>query len=114
MIGRAAQGNPWIFQQIKHYLDHGEELAPPSASEKADVLKWHLENLYELYGEYSGVRIARKHIAWYCKGKKHAAQFRSNVYKLESASEQLDQVDAFFRQAVNQAANDYQLAEVAS
>jgi len=114
MIGRAAQGNPWIFQQIKHYLDHGVELAPPSASEKADVLKWHLENLYELYGEYSGVRIARKHIAWYCKGKKHAAQFRSNVYKLESASEQLDQVDVFFRQAVNQAANDQQMAGVAS
>ena len=101
MVGRAAQGNPWIFQQIKHYLKTGEELAEPAMSEKADVLKWHLENLYELYGEYSGVRIARKHIAWYCKGKKHAAQFRSNVYKLESATEQLDQVDAFFRQAVN-------------
>ena len=97
MIGRAAQGNPWIFGQIKHYLDTGEELAPPTACEKADVLKWHLQNLYELYGEYSGVRIARKHIAWYCKGKKHAAEFRSNVYKLESPDEQLDQVDAFFR-----------------
>ena len=101
MVGRAAQGNPWIFQQIKHYLNTGKELAEPAMSEKADVLKWHLENLYDLYGEYSGVRIARKHIAWYCKGKKHAAQFRSNVYKLESATEQLDQVDAFFRQAVN-------------
>lgn len=99
MVGRAAQGNPWIFQQIKHYLVTGEELPPPTASEKADVLKWHLQNLYELYGEYSGVRIARKHIAWYCKGKKHAAQFRSNVYKLESTAEQLDQVDAFFRSA---------------
>ena len=97
MIGRAAQGNPWIFGQIKHYLDTGEELAPPTACEKADVLKWHLQNLYELYGEHSGVRIARKHIAWYCKGKKHAAEFRSNVYKLESPDEQLDQVDAFFR-----------------
>ena len=99
MIGRAAQGNPWIFRQIKHYLDTGEELALPTAVEKADVLKWHLQNLYELYGEYSGVRIARKHIAWYCKGKKHAAEFRSNVYKLESTAEQLDQVDAFFRES---------------
>ena len=97
MIGRAAQGNPWIFSQIKHYLETGSELQPPAAAEKADVLKWHLQNLYELYGEYSGVRIARKHIAWYCKGKKHAAEFRSNVYKLESTTEQLDQVDAFFR-----------------
>ncbi len=99
MIGRAAQGNPWIFQQIRHYLDTGKELAPPTAGEKADVLKWHLQNLYELYGDYSGVRIARKHIAWYCKGKKHAAQFRSNVYKLETTTEQLEQVDAFFRSA---------------
>lgn len=99
MVGRAAQGNPWIFQQIIHFLKTGEELSPPTASEKADVLKWHLQNLYDLYGEYSGVRIARKHIAWYCKGKKHAAQFRSNVYKLESTTEQLDQVDAFFRSA---------------
>lgn len=100
MIGRAAQGNPWVFSQIKHYLDTGEELAPPTAAEKADVLKWHLQNLYELYGDYSGVRIARKHIAWYCKGKKHAAQFRSNVYKLETTTEQLDQVDMFFRDSV--------------
>ena len=97
MVGRAAQGNPWIFSQIKHYLETGCELQQPTACEKADVLKWHLQNLYELYGDYSGVRIARKHIAWYCKGKKHAAEFRSNVYKLETTSEQLDQVDAFFR-----------------
>ena len=97
MVGRAAQGNPWIFSQIKHYLETGRELEPPAACEKADVLKWHLQNLYELYGEYSGVRIARKHIAWYCKGKKHAAEFRSNVYKLETTTEQLNQVDAFFR-----------------
>ncbi len=99
MIGRAAQGNPWIFQQIKHYLQTGKKIPPPTAAEKADVLKWHLQNLYELYGEYSGVRIARKHIAWYCKGKKHAAEFRSNVYKLESTDEQLEQVDAFFRES---------------
>jgi len=99
MVGRAAQGNPWIFGQIKHYLETGNELPPPTAAEKADVLKWHLQNLYELYGDYSGVRIARKHIAWYCKGKKHAAEFRSNVYKLETTAEQLDQVDAFFRES---------------
>lgn len=101
MIGRAAQGNPWIFQQVKRFLETGEKIAEPDMAEKADVLKWHLENLYDLYGEYSGVRVARKHIAWYCKGKKHAAEFRSNVYKLETATEQLDQVDSFFRQADN-------------
>jgi len=97
MIGRAAQGNPWIFRQIKTYLNTGELESEPTDSEKADVLKWHLKNLYELYGEYSGVRIARKHIAWYCKGKKNAAEFRSRVYKLETAVEQLQQVDNYFR-----------------
>lgn len=96
MIGRAAQGNPWIFREIKHYLSTGKTLNPPTASEKASVLKWHLQNLYDLYGEFSGVRIARKHIAWYCKGKAHAAQFRQQVYKLESAEEQLQQVEHFF------------------
>ena len=96
MIGRAAQGNPWIFREVKHYLNTGEHLPAPGAAEKASVLKWHLKNLYELYGEFSGVRIARKHIAWYCKGKPHAADFRQRVYKLETALEQLDQVEQFF------------------
>lgn len=100
MIGRAAQGNPWIFREIKHYLATGNLLAAPTAAEKAAVLKWHLKNLYELYGEYSGVRIARKHIAWYCKGKAHAAQFRQQMYKLESTDEQLAQVEEFFLGAV--------------
>lgn len=96
MIGRAAQGNPWIFREVKHYLNTGEALPAPTATEKAAVLKWHLQNLYELYGEFSGVRIARKHIAWYCKGKPHAAEFRQRVYKLETADEQLQQVEQFF------------------
>jgi len=99
MIGRAAQGNPWIFRQIKTFLKSGQLESEPGDNEKADVLKWHLNNLYELYGEYSGVRIARKHIAWYCKGKKNAAEFRSRVYKLESAVEQIKQVDNYFRQS---------------
>ncbi|OED37723.1 tRNA dihydrouridine synthase DusB [Chromatiales bacterium (ex Bugula neritina AB1)] len=96
MVGRAAQGNPWIFREIKHYLDTGQKLPGPDNAEKASVLKWHLLNLYELYGEYSGVRIARKHIAWYCKGKSHAAEFRQRMYRLESAEEQLSQIDHFF------------------
>ena len=99
MIGRAAQGNPWIFKQIKTYLKTGKKLSEPTSAEKAQVLNWHLNNLYELYGDYSGVRIARKHIAWYCKGKKHAAAFRSRMYKLESTEEQLAEVDAFFKPA---------------
>lgn len=96
MIGRAAQGNPWIFREVKHYLKTGKTLPPPDAAEKARVLTWHLNNLYELYGEYSGVRIARKHIAWYCKGKPHAADFRQRVYRLETATEQLEHIARFF------------------
>ena len=105
MIGRAAQGNPWIFKQIKTYLSTGKKLSEPTSLEKAQVLNWHLKNLYELYGDYSGVRVARKHIAWYCKGKKHAAAFRSSMYKLESTEEQLAEVDAFFRSDPNAAPN---------
>lgn len=96
MIGRAAQGNPWIFREIKHYLKTGDFLPCPSDAEKAEVLKWHLQNLYGLYGEYSGVRVARKHIAWYCKGKPGAAEFRQAVYRVESAQQQLDHIDEFF------------------
>jgi len=96
MIGRAAQGNPWIFRETKHFFATGQHAASPDDREKADVLKWHLENLYDLYGEYSGVRIARKHIAWYCKGKPQAAEFRQRVYRVETAEEQLTQVETFF------------------
>lgn len=96
MIGRAAQGNPWIFRETRHYFDTGEHAAPPGDVEKARVLKWHLENLYDLYGEFSGVRIARKHIAWYCKGKPQAAEFRQRVYRVDSAEEQLAHVEQFF------------------
>lgn len=96
MIGRAAQGNPWIFRETKHFFATGQRAAPPTDTEKASVLKWHLENLYDLYGEFSGVRIARKHIAWYCKGKPQAAEFRQRVYRVESAEEQLAHVEDFF------------------
>jgi len=96
MIGRAAQGNPWIFRETKHFFETGEHAAAPTDAEKASVLKWHLENLYDLYGEYSGVRIARKHIAWYCKGKPQAAEFRQRVYRVETAQEQLDHIERFF------------------
>ncbi len=96
MVGRAAQGNPWIFREIKHYLATGQKLPAPDDAERASVLKWHLQNLYALYGEYSGVRIARKHIAWYCKGKSHAADFRQRMYRLENPQDQLNEIDVFF------------------
>lgn len=96
MIGRAAQGRPWIFREIQHYLDHGEYLAAPQIAEIKDVLLGHLAELYQFYGEYSGCRIARKHIAWYTKGLRSSNEFRQNMYKVESTLEQARVVEQYF------------------
>ena len=96
MIGRAAQGNPWIFREIAHYLQHGEQLSPPTVSEIQNVLINHLENLYDFYGDYMGVRIARKHIGWYCRHRPNTDTFRKLIVQVESTTEQLDHVTEFF------------------
>jgi len=89
MIGRAAQGRPWIFGEIAHYLATGESLAPPEASEVRDILLGHLEDLYAFYGEQQGVRIARKHLGWYAKDRAENAAFRAVANRAESALEQM-------------------------
>ncbi len=99
MIGRAAQGRPWIFREIDHYLKTGRRLPPPQVSEIHQVLKAHLEDLYAFYGEHTGLRVARKHISWYTRGLVNASSFRHRMNHLESAQEQLDSVDEFFSQA---------------
>ncbi|MBI3571444.1 MAG: tRNA dihydrouridine synthase DusB [Gammaproteobacteria bacterium] len=96
MIGRAAQGNPWIFREIEHYLTTGEKLAPPPVTEVRDTLLAHLETLYGFYGEYSGVRMARKHISWYSKGLRDGAAFRHRVNQVETRVAQLAMVQEFF------------------
>jgi len=96
MIGRAAQGRPWIFREIQHYLETGEHLPEPSPREIRDILIGHLNNLYAFYGETTGVRIARKHISWYSKGHPHGAAFRSAVNRVESVAEQLAMTNEFF------------------
>ena len=96
MIGRAAQGRPWIFREIEHYLATGRHLPAPALGEIRDILLDHLDNLYAFYGEYTGVRIARKHISWYSKGQRHGAAFRQAVNQVESAAEQLRMVRDFF------------------
>ncbi|MCR4347804.1 MAG: tRNA dihydrouridine synthase DusB [Sulfuricaulis sp.] len=96
MIGRAAQGNPWIFREIEHYLMTGERLAPPPVTEVRDTLLDHLETLYAFYGEYSGVRMARKHISWYSKGLRDGAAFRHRVNQVETREAQLAMVREFF------------------
>jgi len=96
MIGRAAQGNPWIFREIHHYLTTGERLAAPAVEDVRDTLIEHLENLYLFYGAHLGVRVARKHISWYSKGLRGGALFRSEINRVETHTEQLARVREFF------------------
>mgnify|MGYP000140751018 CR=1 FL=1 len=98
MIGRAAQGNPWIFKQINHYLTYGEYLASPEVAEVRQTLIEHLHTLYEFYGDYTGVRMARKHIAWYSKGLRNGNPFRQHMNTLELPQQQLDFTEQFFAQ----------------
>ncbi|MFK2871972.1 tRNA dihydrouridine synthase DusB [Dyella lipolytica] len=89
MIGRGAQGRPWIFREISHYLATGELLSEPSPADIAKILLGHLEHLYAFYGEQAGVRIARKHLGWYVKDHPESTAFRHVINRAESAMEQL-------------------------
>ena len=94
MVGRAAQGRPWIFREIAHHLATGELLAPPPLAEVRDILLSHLEQLHVFYGEPAGVRIARKHLGWYAKDRpEHSEEqrsaFRAIVNRAETAESQL-------------------------
>ena len=89
MVGRAAQGRPWIFREIAHFLATGELLPTPSLQQIRDVLLGHLEHLHAFYGEPAGVRIARKHLGWYAKDRPENAAFRAVVNRAESADAQL-------------------------
>ena len=96
MIGRAAQGNPWVFRQILHFLEHDTLLEAPAISEVQQVLIEHLHALYDFYGDYTGVRMARKHIAWYSKGLRNGNPFRQQMNTFEQPQEQLDFTEQFF------------------
>lgn len=99
MVGRAAQGNPWIFNEITARL-RGEDIpARPSLETVGSTLLTHLKGCHALYGEYRGVRIGRKHIAWYCKGIRHCTTFRANVNQIGTAVDQLSMVEDFFLRA---------------
>jgi tRNA-dihydrouridine synthase B len=96
MIGRAAQGRPWIFREIEHYLKTGTHLPAPEVTEIHRVLVGHLHDLYAFYGEHTGVRMARKHISWYTRGLAGSASFRHAMNQLQTCAEQLAAVDTFF------------------
>nr|WP_227523190.1 MULTISPECIES: tRNA dihydrouridine synthase DusB [Psychrobacter] len=97
MIGRAAQGQPWIFRDIEHFLRSGETLAAPTVSEIKEIVLVHLQELYGFYGEYSGCRIARKHIAWYTTGIPNSNAFRQAMYSEESTAGQFRVVEDFLQ-----------------
>ena len=101
MIGRAAQGRPWIFREIEHYLETGRELPEPSLIEVRDILLGHLTNLYGFYGEYTGLRMARKHISWYSKSQPHGATFRNIINKVASAEQQFKMTSNFFDKLID-------------
>lgn len=102
MIGRAAQGRPWIFREIEYYLKTGLLLPPPLVTEIHQVLIAHLYDLYAFYGVDTGVKIARKHISWYTKGLAGSASFRHAMNQLPSIEEQLAAVNRFFDQLAQQ------------
>ncbi len=114
MIGRAAQGRPWLFREIDHFLKTGRHLHAPEVSEIRSVLFAHVMDLYAFYGEHTGLRIARKHISWYTKGLAGSANFRHQMNKLESIREQLAAVDEFFAEQAQRGLQLHYLDELAA
>ena len=96
MVGRAAQGRPWIFREIEYFLQTGQHLPPPLVSEVRALLDRHLREHYAFYGEFMGVRTARKHIGWYVEDLVDGEEFRQSMNKIESCEEQLAAVNSFF------------------
>lgn len=98
MIGRAAQGRPWIFNEIRHYLETGTRLAPPGLDRIRQLLLGHLGELHQFYGEFMGLRIARKHVAWYCQSLPDARAFRDCFNQQDSPDAQQDAIYQYFYQ----------------
>jgi len=102
MIGRAAQGRPWIFREVAHYLAHGTQLAPPTVREVQQWLTAHLHDHYALYGEFTGVRSARKHIGWAVKALPGGLDFRDAMNRIADCRAQVDAVTDYFDQLADQ------------
>jgi tRNA-dihydrouridine synthase B len=96
MIGRAAQGRPWIFREIAHYLEAGEHMLPPTVEEIHTVMLEHINDLYGFYGDLAGMRVARKHISWYTKGLAGSASFRHHMNTLDTIPLQQQAINDFF------------------
>jgi tRNA-dihydrouridine synthase B len=96
MIGRPAQGRPWIFREIHHYLTTGEHLPAPSLEEVRTILLGHVQELHQFYGELKGLRIARKHVGWYLKEHDQIGDFRRTFNAIEDAQQQIDALQGYF------------------
>jgi tRNA-dihydrouridine synthase B len=96
MIGRGAQGRPWIFRELNYFFATGRHAPPLDKNEVRDTILDHLGGLYQFYGETTGVRVARKHLTWYCAGLNNSQEFRSQVVRVDSASEQVRLTREFF------------------
>ena len=114
MIGRAAQGRPWLFREIEYFLKTGAHLPAPEVGEIHRVLVAHVHELYDFYGEHTGLRVARKHISWYTKGLAGSAQFRHHMNQLETPAGQMAAVDEFFLQQAQQGSRLNYLEELAA
>ena len=96
MIGRGAQGNPWIFKQIQYFLEYGEHLQAPPLDEVAHTVVEHVKALHQFYGEYKGVRIARKHVGWYLNERPNGREFRQAFNGIEEAKQQINTLEHYF------------------
>jgi len=96
MVGRGAQGNPWIFREFNHYLQSGEILPPPQTSEIHSVMSDHLRRLHDFYGEQLGVKVARKHIGWYLKDRPNSKQILYDLVRVQTAKEQFQLLEQHF------------------
>ena len=96
MIGRGAQGRPWFFRELDYFRQTGRRIAPLEKSSVRDIMLGHLDDLYQFYGETTGVRVARKHLSWYCAGLTNSGNFRSRVIRVDSASEQIRLTREYF------------------
>ena len=98
MIGRAAQGRPWIFREIEYFLKTGQHMARPTIGEIETTTIQHVNDLYNFYGAERGHRIARKHISWYTKGLKNSAQFRFNMNQIDGTTQQIEFIEQYFNE----------------
>lgn len=96
MIGRPAQGRPWIFEEIQHYLENGTLMPERPTEDVQGILLGHVQALHQFYGEYLGPRIARKHVGWYLKEHEQASEFRRAFNAIEAANEQLNALQGYF------------------